>query len=114
MDEEITKIKRSKKINLSVDISSSDDKYHKLYNEIPFDHTFSPIPFNSNEPFAISDSEYSRPQSAQYEQSVIEQTPKNISEISTFPKSFSDSDLPEVAENMKPSELLLVSPYIVH
>lgn len=45
---------------------------------------------------------------------LLNRPQKNISEISTFPKSFSDSDLPEVAENMKPSELLLVSPYIVH
>ena len=85
----MTKIKRSKKINLSVDISSSDDKYHKLYNEIPFDHTFSPIPFNSNEPFAISDSEYYRPQSAQfeqYEQSVIEQPSKKYIRNFNVPK----------------------------
>ena len=81
-------------------------KANALFNEIPFDTTFAPIPFNSNEPSAIPGSEMSENPSTQ----SFQGPPRNNLDANYVPKSYSLSELPEVEENTKPTEHLALTP----
>ena len=77
-------------------------KANALFNEIPFDTTFTPIPFTPNEPSAVPGSEMSEDPSTK----SFQEASRNNLDGNYVTKSYSLSELPEAEKSLKPTELL--------